>query len=101
MNLNDMPFSELKIDRALVTSGTSSPKSWTILESIIMLADRLGLQTVAEGIQSPHQWRFLTEMGCRAGQSFYIAKPMSYSDTTEYFDQNAFLMPISLDPHLM
>ena len=75
--LCDMPFTELKIDRAFVTGMPSENKSRPILEAILLLATRLGLGTVAEGIESAAERDFLLSLGCRAGQGYFYSRPMA------------------------
>jgi diguanylate cyclase (GGDEF)-like protein len=75
--LERFPIDVLKIDRTFVSSTgqTISP----IARAILDLGRSLGLQVIAEGIEVPEQARWLTELGCRFGQGYLYARPMSAS----------------------
>lgn len=76
--LSTMPFTELKIDRSLVSGAAHDPKSALILESIIQLADKLRLRTVAEGIETREDIKLLRSLGCEVGQGYFLGLPMSH-----------------------
>ncbi|MHB1699416.1 MAG: EAL domain-containing response regulator [Acidobacteriaceae bacterium] len=81
VQLAQMPFSELKIDRSFVLSMLRSQESRTIVESTISLGKRLGLTTVAEGVEDAATMRTLRELGCDIGQGYFFARPMRGEDT--------------------
>ncbi len=70
------PFSELKIDRCFVARLVADRAARTLVESIVGLARRLGLRTVAEGIETPEQLEILQQLDCDMGQGFLFARPM-------------------------
>jgi EAL domain-containing protein (putative c-di-GMP-specific phosphodiesterase class I) len=74
------PFSELKIDREFVARVATDPAARTLVESIVAIARRLGLRTVAEGIETEAQHEILLGLGCDMGQGYLFAKPMSPPD---------------------
>jgi EAL domain-containing protein (putative c-di-GMP-specific phosphodiesterase class I) len=74
--LRQLPFSELKIDRAYVTDCHLDRVKSGMLETIIEMAHRFGLKTVAEGIETPHEGHKLQGLGCVVGQGYLFAKPM-------------------------
>jgi EAL domain-containing protein (putative c-di-GMP-specific phosphodiesterase class I) len=74
--LQQLPFSELKIDRAYVTDCDSDKMNAGMLETIVEMAHRFGLKTVAEGIETPHESHKLQGLGCSIGQGYLFAKPM-------------------------
>lgn len=75
-----IPFTELKVDRSFVHGARQSPTQQVIVRSALDLAHRLGLKTVAEGIETLEDWRLLQEYGCDIGQGYLIGKPMSGAD---------------------
>jgi diguanylate cyclase (GGDEF)-like protein/PAS domain S-box-containing protein len=78
-HLKRMPIDILKIDRAFVTDiGQVADDSF--VQAIIELGQTLGMQTVAEGIETQEQLDWLRHAGCSSGQGFYLAKPMLDSD---------------------
>ncbi len=78
------PFSELKIDREFVAKLTDDPAARTLVESIIAIARRLGLRTVAEGIETEAQHEILLGLNCDMGQGYLFAKPMPASEWLEW-----------------
>ena len=68
--LRQLPFSELKIDRAYVTDCDTDKVNAGMLETIVELAHRFGLKTVAEGIETPHESHKLQGIGCAVGQGY-------------------------------
>jgi EAL domain-containing protein (putative c-di-GMP-specific phosphodiesterase class I) len=78
--LRELPFSELKIDRAYVTDCDHDKVNAGVLASIVELAHRFGMKTVAEGIETPYESHKLQGLGCMVGQGFLFAKPMAKAD---------------------
>lgn len=75
--LRQLPFSELKIDRSYVTAVDQDKMNAGLCETIVELAKRFDLKTVAEGIETPHESHKLQGMGCDIGQGYLFAKPMA------------------------
>ncbi|MDB5804564.1 MAG: gmr 3 [Betaproteobacteria bacterium] len=74
--LRRMPIDELKIDKSFVDEIESSEDSAAIVIAIIAMAKSLGLATVAEGVETEGQARFLRENGCGDCQGYFFARPM-------------------------
>lgn len=74
--LAQLPFTELKIDKSFVTTMAQSPKSRKVVASTLKLAESLGLETIAEGVENTLAAIGLRELGCRYGQGYYFARPM-------------------------
>ena len=75
--LQRVPFVELKIDRAFVDGASHDPAARAILESSIDLAKKLGLVTVAEGVEQREDYVLLEQLGCDLVQGFLFAAAMS------------------------
>jgi EAL domain-containing protein (putative c-di-GMP-specific phosphodiesterase class I) len=74
--LSKIPFTELKIDKMFIAGISKGKKLVGILESIVHLAEKLALSTVAEGIETKMQFEFIRALGCNAGQGFYFSVPV-------------------------
>ena len=74
--LKQLPFSELKIDRAYVINCHTDRVNAGLCEVFVELAKRFGLKTVAEGIELIHESHKLQALGCDVGQGYLYAKPM-------------------------
>jgi diguanylate cyclase (GGDEF)-like protein/PAS domain S-box-containing protein len=66
----------LKIDRAIVSGVGQDPRNTAVVESILLIADRLGLGVIAEGIETEAQRGTLEQLGCRFGQGYLLGRPM-------------------------
>jgi EAL domain-containing protein (putative c-di-GMP-specific phosphodiesterase class I) len=73
--LKRLPLEELKLDRSLI-SGLDEEENRSIVRSTIHLAHQMGIQIVAEGVESETAWRQLRSMGCERAQGYLIAKPL-------------------------
>jgi PAS domain S-box-containing protein len=78
--LTRFPIDILKIDRSFVQGVISSKTGATITAAIIALSRSLGLEVVAEGIETEEQLAFLKEHGCGAGQGFLFARPLPVAE---------------------
>lgn len=74
--LKDIPADIIKLDKEFVNSRTINDKESIIIKSVIDMAKKLDLQTVAEGVETKEQSDMLREMGCDIVQGYYYAKPM-------------------------
>jgi EAL domain-containing protein (putative c-di-GMP-specific phosphodiesterase class I) len=76
MQLRQLPFTEVKIDRFFVDDAPTSVESALIVKCVIELAHGLGLTVTGEGIETREQYKLLAELGCDVGQGYLIAKPL-------------------------
>ena len=66
----------LKIDKSFVNHIEEDSKDLVLCEAIIVMAHRLGLKVIAEGIETSYQFDLLTKAGCDYGQGYYISRPV-------------------------
>ncbi|MFU1911361.1 putative bifunctional diguanylate cyclase/phosphodiesterase [Bordetella hinzii] len=78
--LKRLPASELKIDRGFINQLEHDQEDAAIVSAIIALGQRLNLKIVAEGVETPAQQRFLTDLGCDSLQGFLLGKPLPAQD---------------------
>jgi diguanylate cyclase (GGDEF)-like protein len=83
--LGRIQIDELKLDRAFLMEASKgeSRRQYMIMEEIIRLAKRLGIHTVAEGVETEEDERMIRAMGCDCGQGYYYSRPVS----AEEFDR--------------
>ena len=74
--LHTMPFDTLKIDQMFFQNKTGSERGRRIIETVVLMAQKLGITVVAEGVETKEQVAFLKAIGCNMVQGFYFAKPM-------------------------
>jgi EAL domain-containing protein (putative c-di-GMP-specific phosphodiesterase class I) len=75
-----IPFTELKIDRTFVHGAHERDSLQVILRSALEMASQLGIETVAEGVESLEDWRLLRQYGCKLAQGWLLAKAMPGGD---------------------
>jgi len=85
--LKRFPVDHLKIDRSFVAGLTRDPEDTVIVDSIIHLASRLGLEVVAEGVETEAQLAELARLSCRYGQGYLWSRPALPADASELIDQ--------------
>jgi len=81
--LRDLPIDTLKIDRVFTNRAGSDEESDEIIRAVITMARNLGIETVAEGIESHSQAMMLAREGCDAGQGFYYHPPLPAADAAK------------------
>lgn len=74
--VKDMPIDVLKIDKSLLSGNCQPEKERIVLESIFYFANRLHLDTIAEGVETKEQLGFLKTCDCKRIQGYIFAKPM-------------------------
>ena len=80
MQLRQLPFTEVKIDRMFVTDLPRAHDARVIVEAVITLAHGLGLTATAEGVETVEQLTILREMGCDVVQGYLLAAPLEPDD---------------------
>ena len=84
--IKDIRADVLKLDRAFFEGGSGDQRGAWVVESVIRLARKLGMQTVAEGVEQPEQMEHLGEVGCDLVQGFVFSPPVP----VEEFEELAF-----------
>jgi diguanylate cyclase (GGDEF)-like protein/PAS domain S-box-containing protein len=74
--LRQMPVTHVKIDRSFVAHIGENEHDRAITACIIDLADKLGMQVVAEGVETAHQLAILRRLGCATGQGYHWSRPV-------------------------
>ncbi len=75
-HLRQMPFGELKIDKAFVNGAYKDDTARAILESSVSLAKQLDMTVVAKGVEVKDDWDLVEALGCDMVQGYYVAPPM-------------------------
>ncbi|NNF97520.1 MAG: EAL domain-containing protein, partial [Halobacteria archaeon] len=81
--LKRLPLDEIKIDRSFICDITTDPSDANLVETIINMAEHLGLDVVAEGVETEEQLDFLRAKGCRLFQGYHFSRPQSEEDFEE------------------
>ncbi|KQM18890.1 putative bifunctional diguanylate cyclase/phosphodiesterase [Novosphingobium sp. Leaf2] len=78
--LREFAVSEIKIDRSYISRFTESRFDQSLVTSLVVLCESLGIPLVAEGVEDPETQAMLVAMGCICGQGYGICRPMPYDD---------------------
>lgn len=78
----------IKIDRSFVTRVDEDREQQKIVSAILSMAERMGLQTLAEGVETPGEHAMLAQLGCGDVQGFGIARPMPVEDTIDWITRH-------------
>ncbi len=87
--LRRFPVSTIKIDRSFVSGMTTGSENEEIVRAIVMLAHNLGMDVVAEGIETPEQLAKLKALGCEYGQGFLFSRPVDAQAASELLARGA------------
>lgn len=88
-----VPFTELKIDRNFVTGCAGNVASRIIVESSVEMARKLGITSVAEGVESLEDWKVVRGARCDLAQGYFIARSMDEGLFLEFCATNALAPP--------
>jgi predicted signal transduction protein with EAL and GGDEF domain len=85
-HLSTLPVRALKIDRRFVTDLLTNPVDEILVRNVIHLARDLGLDSVAEGVESPEVWQRLADLGCDEIQGYVLTRPLPPDDFDGWLD---------------
>lgn len=85
--LREFAVDEIKIDRSYVSRCSESRFDQSLIHSLVVLCDSLGIKLVAEGIETDEVRELLISLGCHSGQGYGISKPLSFADLHDWMDQ--------------
>jgi diguanylate cyclase (GGDEF)-like protein len=94
--LRSFPIDIVKIDQSFVSSLDQDEQAVALVRSIISVADALGLDTVAEGVETVTQLETLRRLGCQVAQGYHFSRALSVDGLIRYLAQDALLHPTSL-----
>jgi len=87
--LQQLPIQQLKIDRGFIEPATSSARGLALLRDLIRLGRGLGLEILAEGIETTHQAALLSDLGAHLAQGYLFARPLAPADVDELLARSA------------
>ncbi|MDU0353204.1 EAL domain-containing protein [Paraglaciecola aquimarina] len=85
--LQKLPLDRLKVDRDFV-KDIKPGESAFLVETIVTLGNKLGLSTIAEGVEKREQASYMLKLGCDEAQGYLFAKPMPFDQLLEYLREN-------------
>lgn len=85
--ISDFPIDKIKIDKSFIDYIGTSEKGEAVLDSLILLSLRLGIDLVAEGVETDKQVMYLQKRECMWMQGYYFARPMPAQDACQYLER--------------
>ncbi len=85
--LKNLPVHTIKIDKSFIDSMLKDDASNIIVESIVAMVNRLGYETIAEGVEEQEQFDYLKKIGCGYIQGFLLGRPMPEEQLEELFEK--------------
>lgn len=82
--LNKLPLSNLKIAQELIREMDTNKQYYEIVSATLGMVNNLGLEAIAEGVETEQHLRLLQELNCTKAQGYYIGKPMSGDDFSDF-----------------
>ena len=86
--LKEVPVDRIKLDLHFLTASGDSDKCRTIVSCMINMVDLLGMEMIAEGVETIDQAKFLKSQGCNRMQGYYFYRPMPVGDFEKILSQN-------------
>lgn len=86
--LQMLPFDCIKLDQSFVRQVFTSERAMKMLRTIINMANMLGMETIAEGVETEDQLAWLGEAGCKKAQGYLFAKPLPWKDAAELIQKD-------------
>jgi EAL domain-containing protein (putative c-di-GMP-specific phosphodiesterase class I) len=99
--LCNFKFDKIKIDRSFVTNVSNALTSRTIVQSVVSLGRGLGMQIVAEGVETEYEALMMSHFGCTELQGFYFSAPVAadrFGPLIEKFEPRRMTAPADLMP---
>ena len=94
--LKSFPLDTLKIDRSFVTRMVDNSENIEIVRTIVMLAQTLGMDVVAEGVETQDQLSQLALLECEFGQGYYFSKPLAADAAAQLLaEHHTYQIPLS------
>lgn len=85
--LKSLPLDKIKIDKSFVQDLLDDDDDATIVRAIIQLGKSLGMQVIAEGVETAEQETYIVAQGCHEGQGYHYSKPLSARELTNFLKQ--------------
>ena len=85
--LGNLKIDEVKLDRDFLMNAADQNQNRVrlIMEEIVHIAGRLGISTLAEGVETPNDEQFIRSIGCDTGQGYLYSRPLSAEDFDEKY----------------
>ena len=94
--LKKAPFDKVKIDRSFVKGAAHDPRNVAIIKAVVAIAETLGLETTAEGVETQDEIGLITELGCSHIQGFVYGEPVRLPEVHKRLSEQSPATPVGL-----
>lgn len=88
--INLYPIDTIKIDRSFIRDAVDNPRNKAIIQGIVLIANTLQLNIIAEGVETFEQYTFIKQLGCNEIQGFYFYNPCTVAETQALLENRLF-----------
>ena len=96
--LKDYEFDVLKLDMEFLVGFENNKKSRFLIESVVQMANQIGMKTLSEGVETAEEAKFLESINCGRLQGYLYGKPLPYEEMKEKIDSGFFTLSKELSP---
>jgi len=97
--LQHFPISAIKIDKSFIDEMGKSQRGVELVRAIVSMARELGMEAIAEGIETDEQFKELQSLSCHLGQGFFLSKPLDKDSVATALEQREWQAANELEPH--
>jgi predicted signal transduction protein with EAL and GGDEF domain len=97
--LQELPVDAIKIDKSFVMEMHTDPGNATIVQSTVDLGHNLGLEVVAEGVETVESYNTLAKLGCDYAQGYFLSKPLSPEKMSVWLEVFCGMPDADVKPH--
>ena len=94
--LKDYSFDVLKLDMEFLKGFATNEKSKPLIKAVIDLANQIGMRTLAEGVETDEQAKFLKSINCERLQGYLFSKPITYEELNQGIAEKKFVISKNL-----
>ncbi|MBT2771211.1 EAL domain-containing protein [Halomonas sp. ISL-60] len=91
--LKRLPINRIKIDRSFVRDVISDRRDAAIIDGVVAMANKMGLEVLVEGVEEAEQFNYLQQRGCDYFQGYYFARPMPLDALREFLHNPPAVIP--------
>ena len=89
-HLKNLPIDKIKIDKSFVDNIVNSKGDKALVQAVMLIAETLDLEVIAEGVEYEEQFELLKDLGVSLFQGYYFDEPLSFNSLTQNIEKNVY-----------